>query len=198
MFIGVLHDNSDMARVKRLAGALLGMDISAAMNTGVIPIEKFMNAEDVKPRYPMCLTCFYTPDVDEIDSMALIMATEFFGDMKTEFTRAMAKREIGTRTARIDAQKDGTLKAYFAQFKEPRDIYWNFLGFLALTHDSITDITIGTAELDDETCAIIHYSESLIGNSYVRGFENGRRQGMALALAEDPAFSNVTVFPPKK
>lgn len=198
MFIGVIHDNSDMARVKKLASALLKKDVSLAKCTGSIAIERFLSAEAEVVRYPMHLTCFYADAVDEIDSMSLIMATEFFGNMKDEFTRAMANREINNRIAKIDAQPDGTLKAYFAQFKEPEDIYWNFLAFISLTPDSVADTAIGTVELGDEVCSLIHYTDSLIIKSYIRGFDAGMNQQMANELASDPAFKNVVIFTPKK
>lgn len=198
MFIGVLHDNSDMARVEKLAGSLLGMDIKTAISTGIVQIERFMYTEGVQPRFPMYLTCFYAQSVDEIESMALIMATEFSGNMKEEFTRAMAKREITTRAAKISTQENGTLKTYFTQFTDPEDIYWNFLAFLSLSSDSIADVTIDTVELADETCALVHYSDTIIGHAYVRGFHEGMQQHKAELLAADPAFSNVAVLAPKK
>lgn len=198
MFIGVVHDNSDMARVKKLASALLKKDISSAKCTGSIAIERFMSVEADTTLYPMHLTCYYADVVDEIDSMALIMATEFFGNMKDEFTRAMANREINTRIAKIDAQKDGTLKAYFAQFREPEDIYWNFLAFISLTSDGVADTAIGTVELGDEVCSLVHYTDSLIIKSYIRGFDAGMNQRKVDELASDPAFKNVVIFTPKK
>lgn len=157
-----------------------------------------MSVEADTTLYPMHLTCYYADVVDEIDSMALIMATEFFGNMKDEFTRAMANREINTRIAKIDAQKDGTLKAYFAQFREPEDIYWNFLAFISLTSDGVADTAIGTVELGDEVCSLVHYTDSLIIKSYIRGFDAGMNQRKVDELASDPAFKNVVIFTPKK
>lgn len=198
MFIGVIHDNSDMAQVKKLASALLKKDVSSAKCTGSIAIERLMSTEVDVVRYPMHLTCFYADVVDEIDSMALIMATEFFGNMKDEFTRAMAKREINARIAKIDAQKDGTLKAYFAQFKEPEDIYWNFLAFMSLTSDSVADLSIGVVDLAGDVYPLIHYTDPLIIKSYIRGFDAGMNQRKVAELASDPAFKNVVIFTPKK
>ena len=198
MFIGVIHDNSDMDRIKRLASALLETDISTAGFTGTTPIEQFMNLESITPRYPMYLTCFYALPTEQVDSMVLLIGTEFFGNMKGEFTRAMAKREITTRANKINQQKDGSLATYFAQFKEPDDHYWNFLAFLSLTHDPTANIAIDTIELAGEVCPFVHYSQSLIGSSYILGFESSMREREAKKIAKDPAFSNVAVLAPKK
>lgn len=198
MFIGVLHDNSDMDYVRKLASDFLGDDISKGGYTGIVPIEYFMRKDLESERYGMYLTCFYALPETEIEGMALILATEFFGDVVNQFTRKVAKERIMGAATAINAVPDGDLYKHFAQFHEPEHVYWNFLAFLSLQRDVEENVNLVAFPLNGKEIPLIYYKESIIGSYYIRGFEDGMRERQEEERAKHPELANVVTFKSKK
>lgn len=198
MFIGVIHDNSDTAYLKQIGVGLLGIDVDLCHVTNPVPIEQFMAKDIIEPRYPMYLTCLFALPLEEIDSMMLILGTEFFGSLDNELAARRAKQQIISRASVIEACRDGALCDYFARFRDPADIYWNFLAFLSVQYDVIGNVTIDTFPINDKEMSLIYYNKTRIGSAYVNGFVEGNRARVEEARAKDPAMKNVISLKPKK
>lgn len=198
MFIGVLHDNTDMDKVKKLASEFLGDDISKSGFTGAVALEQFMATEYVEPKWPMYLTCFYALPEEETEGMALILANEFFGGIVNVFTRKVAEEKIYTAADTIVSYSDGRLPDYFSQIKEQEDVYWNFLALLSIQYDVRENVNLVAFPLGGREVPLVYYKLTSIGSSYIRGFEEGMRARQEEERAKHPEFANVVTLKLKK
>lgn len=198
MFIGVLHDNTDMDKVKKLASEFLGDDVSKGGFTGAVAIEQFMATGFVEPRWPMYLTCFYALPEEETEGMSLILANEFFGGVVNVFTRKVAEEKIYAAMDAMINYSDGRLAEYFGQIKEQEDAYWNFLALLSIQFDVRENVNLVAYPLAGREIPVVYYELTSIGSSYIRGFENGMRAKQEEERAKHPEFANVVTFKSKK
>ena len=198
MFIGIIHDNTDMDNVKKLAGEFLGDDISKGGFTGLVSIEQFMSTDHVEPKWPMYLTCFYALPEEETEGMALILANEFFGGIVNVFTRKVAEEKIYAAADAIERCSDGRLPDYFSQVKEQEEIYWNFLALLSVQFNVRENVELLAYPLPDREVPMVYYKLTSIGSGYIRGFEEGMRARQEEERAKHPEFANVVTFKSKK